>query len=78
MLRIFGIYWIHSYENNSHNYPDAFIDKDNFKTDKNEMVDTFNEYFVNVGIALANNVAPANQHVSVHDCWSPRTKAVHL
>ena len=52
---------------NSHNYPDAFVDKGNYIIDKNEMVNTFNEYFVNVGIELANNIAPPNKHVSVHD-----------
>ena len=49
---------------NSHNYSDAFVDKGNFITDKNEMVNKFNEYFVNVGIELANNIAPPNQHAS--------------
>ena len=34
--------------NNSHNYPDGFVDKGNFITDKNEIVNKFNEYFVNV------------------------------
>ena len=47
---------------NSHNYPAAFVDKGNFISDKNEMVNKFNEYFVNVGIELANNIAPTNQH----------------
>ena len=51
----------------SHSYPDAFEDKGNFITDTNEMVNKFNDYFVNVGNELANNTAPPNQHVSVHD-----------
>ena len=60
---------------NSHNYPDAFVDKSNFITDKNEMVNKFNEYFVNVGIELANNIAPMNQHVSVHDYLITKNKS---
>ena len=60
---------------NSHNYPDAFVDKGNFITDKNEMVNKFNEYFVNVGIELANNIAPTNQHVSVHDYLITKNKS---
>ena len=68
---------------NSHNYPDAFVDKGNFITDKNEMVNKFNEYFVDVGIELANNIAPPNQHVSVHFLskillpWLIRAKVKH-
>ena len=60
---------------NSHNYPDAFVDKGNFITDKNEMVNRFNEYFVIVGIELANNIAPTNQHVSVHDYLLTKNKS---
>ena len=60
---------------NSHNYPDAFVDKGNITTDKNEMVNKFNEYFVNVGIELANNIAPPNQHVSAHDYLITKNKS---
>ena len=60
---------------NSHNYPDAFVDKGIFITDKNEMVNKFNEYFVNVGIELANKIAPPNQHVSVHDYLITKNKS---
>ena len=63
---------------NSYNYLDAFVDKGNFITNKNEMVNKFNEYFVNVGIELANNIAPTNQHVSVHDYLITRTKTVYF
>ena len=43
------------------------------------MVNKLNEYFVNVGIELANNIAPSNQHGSVQDyIWSPRTKTVYF
>ena len=38
------------------------------------MVNKFNEYFVNVGIELANNIAPTNQHVSVHDYLITKNK----
>ena len=39
------------------------------------MVNKFNEYFVNVGIELANNIAPTNQHVSVHDYLITKNKS---
>ena len=60
---------------NSHNYPDAFVDKGNFITDKNEMVNKFNEYIFNVGIELANNIVSPNQHVSVHDYLITKNKS---
>ena len=52
-----------------------FVDKGNFITDTNEMVNKFNEYFVNVGIELANKIAPPNQHVSVHDYLITKNKS---
>ena len=39
------------------------------------MVNKFNELFVNVGIELANNNAPPNQHVSVHDYLITKNKS---
>ena len=39
------------------------------------MVNKFNEYFVNVGIELANKIAPPNQHVSVHDYLITKSKS---
>ena len=39
------------------------------------MVHKFNEYFVNVGIELANKIAPPNQHVSVHDYLITKNKS---
>ena len=60
---------------NSHNYPDAFVDKGNFITDKNVMVNKFNDNFVNVGIELANKIAPPNQHVLVHDYFITKSKS---
>ena len=53
----------HTKTKNSHNYSDAFVDKGNFITGKNVMVNKFNEYFVNVGIELSNKIAPPNQHI---------------
>ena len=37
-----NIEYNHTKTKNSHNYPDAFVDKGNFITDKNEMVNKFN------------------------------------
>ena len=65
----------HTKTKNSHNYPDAFVDKGTFIIDKNEMANKFNEYFVIVGFKLASNIAPPNQRVSVHDYLITKNKS---
>ena len=51
------------------------VDKDNVITGKHVMVNAFNDYFVNVGIELANEIVPPNQHVSVHDYLITKNKS---
>ena len=60
---------MHSLRNQSnhlHNYPKSFDDNGKCVSDKNTAVNKFNQYFVNVGVDLANKIPVPNQNTSFH------------
>ena len=50
----------------SSTYPESFDDNGKCVSDKNVAVNKFNQYFVNVGVDLANNSPVSNQNTSFH------------
>ena len=42
--------------------PSEFMDGDNPVSSPREIVDTFNNFFTNIGSSLANNISPTNTH----------------
>ena len=69
-LTLENIEYNHTKTKNSHNYPDASVDKGNFITDNNEIVNQFNEYIANVGMckvlrSVAGHCAISNIRLSV-------------
>ena len=47
------------------NCPDSFCHNENMVIDKNEIVDKFNDIFVNVGPNLAKNIKVGNKNIDV-------------
>ena len=51
----------------SSTYPESFDDNGKCVSDKNVAVNKFNQYFVNVGVDLANKIPVPKQNKSFHD-----------
>ena len=48
-------------------YPESFDDNGKCISDKNVAVNKFNQYFVNIGVDLANKIPVPKQNKSFHD-----------
>ena len=61
----------------SSTYPESFDDNGKCVSDKNVAVNKFNQYFVNVGVDLANKIPVPKQNKSFHD-YMPKTNECNL
>ena len=61
----------------SSTYPESFDDNGKCVSDKNVAVNKFNQYFVNVGVDLANKIPVPKQNKSCHD-YMPKTNECNL
>ena len=61
----------------SSTYPESFDDNGKCVSDKNVVVNKFNQYFVNVGVDLANKIPVPKQNKSFHD-YMPKTNECNL
>ena len=55
-------------------YPESFDDHGKCVSDKNVAVNKFNQYFVNVGVDLANKIPVPNQNTSFHGYMPKRNE----
>ena len=58
-------------------YPESFDDNGKCVSDKNVAVNKFNQYFVNVGLDLANKIPVPNQNTSFHG-YMPKKNECNL
>ena len=58
-------------------YPESFDDNGKCVSDKNVTVNRFNQYFVNVGVDLANKIPVPKPNKSFHD-YMPKTNECNL
>ena len=70
---------MHSLRNQkqSSTYPESFDDNGKCVSDTNVAVHKFNQYFVNVGVDLANKIPVPKQNKSFHD-YMPKTNECNL
>ena len=61
----------------SSTYPESFDDNGKCVSDKNVAVNKFNQYFVNVGVDLANKIPVPNQNTSFHG-YMPKQNECNL
>ena len=61
----------------SSTYPESFDDNGKCVSDKNVAVNKFNQYFVDVGVDLANKIPVPKQNKSFHD-YMPKTNECNL
>ena len=61
----------------SSTYPESFDDNGKYVSDKNVAVNKFNQYFVNVGVDLANKIPVPNQNTSFHG-YMPKQNECNL